>query len=372
MDIFNIDLKNRIFGLDILRAAAILFVLYSHGQPLIAPFVDQKITNMFNLDGVTLFFVLSGFLIGRILLKIYFKEEPLTWKDLWSFWVRRWFRTVPPFFIMLLILMSVGLMKGQFSHISFHNYFLFIQNLWYPHPNFFPEAWSLSVEEWFYLSFPLLLFLGAILLKLRSRAAFLFTVGCFFLLGFSYRTYITLDMMNEGVFIGKIYDLHLRKVVLSRVDSMMFGVLAAYIYYFHKDFWTKHRQASFMLGLVFLYLYKKFPFGHYEFIWGVLSFTMLSIGTFLMLPQLNAIKVGKGIWAKLIVAISVSSYSMYLVNLSFSHMIRAYLPQDTMLLSYFSFALYLFLCFIVSALAYQFIERPILKFRDRLYKKQSI
>lgn len=151
MDIFNIELKDRIFGLDILRAAAILFVLYSHGRPLIASYVNKNVFNIFSLDGVTLFFVLSGFLIGRILIKIYFKESPLTWKDSWSFWVRRWFRTVPPYFIMLCILLVFAFIQGTFTNTNFLQYFLFIQNLWYSHPSFFPEAWSLTLEEWFYL-----------------------------------------------------------------------------------------------------------------------------------------------------------------------------------------------------------------------------
>ncbi|MHC5768257.1 MAG: acyltransferase family protein, partial [Nostoc sp.] len=63
-------IKNRIYGLDILRAMAILFVVYGHGYNLVRGYVNKKLYNSITFDGVSIFFVLSGFLIGGILLKI--------------------------------------------------------------------------------------------------------------------------------------------------------------------------------------------------------------------------------------------------------------------------------------------------------------
>lgn len=372
MKLFNIDLEKRIFGLDMLRAAAISYVMYAHGKKFLNPYVDNKLLSKFSMDGVTLFFVLSGFLIGRILLKIYFKEAPLTWNDLWQFWVRRWFRTVPPYFIMLTILVAINLFNGQDFEGYYVQFYLFIQNLWYVHPPFFPEAWSLSVEEWFYLSFPFLLFFAAIGFKLRSRPAFLFTVGCFFLLAMSYRTYISLDAISQGMNIREIYGSCLRKIVISRVDSMMFGVLAAYIYRFHKDIWEKTKNVTFVLGLLLFVLFKNFHWAAHPLFDGVFSFTMVSLATFLLLPKLNSIKLGKGLLAKLVVLISLSSYSMYLINLSFRDIIYDNLPHDTGIKALLCYALFWVVVVIISAFCYQFIEYPILKLRDKLYKKQSI
>ncbi|MEI7616870.1 MAG: acyltransferase [Actinomycetota bacterium] len=150
------DIKNRILGLDILRAVAILLVIYGHG----ALFVPQKFIPYYKLpfpaiDGVSIFFVLSGYLIGKILFKIIQNSE-LKPKDLLNFWIRRWFRTLPNYFLILGILLAIPLLKsGIIAHDFNWKYLLFLQNFSGPHPNFFPEAWSLCIEEWFYLLFPI-------------------------------------------------------------------------------------------------------------------------------------------------------------------------------------------------------------------------
>jgi peptidoglycan/LPS O-acetylase OafA/YrhL len=59
----------RLYGLDILRAAAILTVVYAHGYPYLMAYVPRRAYRLFALDGVTMFFVLSGYLIGGILLR---------------------------------------------------------------------------------------------------------------------------------------------------------------------------------------------------------------------------------------------------------------------------------------------------------------
>ena len=93
---------NRIYGLDILRAFAILFVLYSHAFFLIMDHVNERVYNLLSLDGVTLFFVLSGFLIGGILIRT-IENKGFGFKELLNFWTRRWFRTLPNYFLMLMV-----------------------------------------------------------------------------------------------------------------------------------------------------------------------------------------------------------------------------------------------------------------------------
>ena len=78
----------RNFGLDVARSLAISMVFVSHG-----------ISSLDVLGvGVDLFFVLSGFLIGRIYLRAQADahERPGSY-TLWKFWSARWFRTLPPY-----------------------------------------------------------------------------------------------------------------------------------------------------------------------------------------------------------------------------------------------------------------------------------
>ena len=75
---------NRIFGLDIMRAMAIIFVLYQHGELYMQKYAGNVAYNVFKIDGVTIFFVLSGFLIGSILLKT-INSTDFTHADLLNF-----------------------------------------------------------------------------------------------------------------------------------------------------------------------------------------------------------------------------------------------------------------------------------------------
>jgi peptidoglycan/LPS O-acetylase OafA/YrhL len=85
-------MQKRIYGLDILRAVAILDILIGHS--LTHANIDFGL-----FDGVNLFFVLSGFLIGKILIKN--MEREFTIKSLYTFWYRRWMRTLPAYFLYL-------------------------------------------------------------------------------------------------------------------------------------------------------------------------------------------------------------------------------------------------------------------------------
>ena|SRR4030067_605713 len=99
MKIFKIEIdRNRVYGLDILRAFAILFVAYGHGSAILGDHINKTIYYFPIFNGVVMFFVLSGFLIGGILLKVINQTE-FNKKDLFNFWIRRWFRTLPNYYL---------------------------------------------------------------------------------------------------------------------------------------------------------------------------------------------------------------------------------------------------------------------------------
>jgi len=370
--LFKIDFDKRIFGLDILRFFAIFFVMNRHANDLILPYTNKDVLKVFELDGVTIFYVLSGFLIGRILLKIYFKDDQLRWSDLKNFWARRWIRTIPPYFLVLTTLILIQLINGNPFEIFYLKYYAFIQNLWYPHPMFFGEAHSLSVEEWFYLSFPFVLFLLATGFKQRSKPAFLFITGIFIVLSLAFRSYITLKADQLDFPVTSIYKYYIQKVVLTRFDSLMFGVLAAYVFRFHSHLWQKHKEVCFFLGLIFLFSYKLFPWGQFANLKGIWGLTHISLGVALLLPKLNTLKIAESIFAKFIVIISVSSYAMYLINLTLRQVLIDYLPAGTATSAYFKYFLFWIFTIIASIIFYRFIEYPVLAIRDRLFKKQTI
>jgi len=146
--------KGYIRSLDGLRAVAILLVMSFHYQ-----------LNYFGWAGVQLFFVLSGFLITRILWMEKFKDERL-WPRFRKFWVRRTLRIFPLYYGYLIFLGATFL----FFHFPAY-YRTFIPYLatytinytrlmpgWLVNP-LFTHLWSLSIEEQFYLIFPFFILL---------------------------------------------------------------------------------------------------------------------------------------------------------------------------------------------------------------------
>jgi len=219
----NHNASKRIFGLDLLRFFAIFFVVYSHGNRLIRDYCEPGSLGILHFDGVSIFFVLSGFLIGRILIKTFVNEDAYNLKVIKNFWVRRWLRTIPVYFIVLIFLIFFDKYSVRNYNGYFFEYFTFTQNLFYNHPKFFPEAWSLSVEEWFYLTVPLfLLFVGRAFPKDKMKALLPLIIG-FILVGIVYKLlrYNSLDPDIKKLYLVKLFG----KQVLSRLPSIMYGVL---------------------------------------------------------------------------------------------------------------------------------------------------
>jgi peptidoglycan/LPS O-acetylase OafA/YrhL len=169
MKFFNLgNTGNRVFGLDLLRFVAIFMVLLGHSKMLLPqhlkPIFDQIL-----LDGVAIFFVLSGFLIGGILIKQVEREAPSI-GGLTHFWKRRWMRTLPAYLVVLCFLLIYTLLFVPKNIPSdWWKYLLFSQNLINERNEFFAESWSLSIEEWFYLTIPVILFGALYIFKARVR-----------------------------------------------------------------------------------------------------------------------------------------------------------------------------------------------------------
>ncbi len=362
--------KNRIYGLDILRAIAILFVVIGHGMWLL-PKETYEYHKVFVFDGVSLFFVLSGFLIGGILIKLLDKNTaslPL----LVNFWIRRWFRTLPNYFLILFVLYALNVIYNEgFSLNSIKSYFIFSQNLFTPHPYFFPEAWSLSAEEWFYLTTPVLIFALIWLFKIPSKKAVLLVAGTLLVATMIYRfaKFSALDISTAHE-----WDELFRKQVFTRLDSLMYGVLCAYIKYYAEAAWIAHKRLLLYIGLFLfllvkaLFLAKVFPYGGLYS--SVFSFSVESLATALLLPYLSDLKKGSGKLHSSITLISLVSYSMYLLHLTIIqvHVVDKLFSEtwiaNAALSSLVQYTLYWTLTIVGAILLYKYFEIPTTKLRD--------
>jgi peptidoglycan/LPS O-acetylase OafA/YrhL len=144
-----VETQQRIPALDGLRAVAIAAVMLSHG--FLMPGAPNRSARAIGYLaghlgglGVALFFAISGFLITTMLL-----ED----QNLRGFYIRRAFRILPPAYLYLIVVaIAEPLRRGELASAAF-----FYSNYWADRSWYTAHFWSLSMEEHFYLLWPLLL-----------------------------------------------------------------------------------------------------------------------------------------------------------------------------------------------------------------------
>jgi peptidoglycan/LPS O-acetylase OafA/YrhL len=160
--------KIRVPALDGLRGIAILLVLLYH--TVFATYTTSPTARFIYMlghlswSGVDLFFVLSGFLIGGILLDT--RGSPRYFK---TFYIRRAYRILPIYAVIVVAyvawLIFTRMQHGEWgdpavSHVPLWAYLTFTQNLWtaagWTELMVCGVTWSLAVEEQFYLTLPAL------------------------------------------------------------------------------------------------------------------------------------------------------------------------------------------------------------------------
>jgi len=371
----QINYDKRIFGLDILRASAILSVLFAH---LLWIFPEARgwtptILQLAGILGVELFFVLSGFLIGRMLLHIFIKPD-FHKNNLHYFIIRRWFRTLPNYYLILIINISLVFVYGRELPQNLWKYFLFFQNAYTPMDVFFTESWTLPIEEAAYLIGPIILFVIS-LLKLKGNPKRIFLGTILLIIGVFITTKIYYSNTTANVNLLQ-WNTDLKAVVLYRVDAIYYGFLAAYCSIVFPKIWHKFPWLLALTGgitlLSFQYLLysKQLYIETYPLLWNVLYLPLCSLCIVLLFPLFSKIKTAPAFILKPITFISVTSYSLYLLHYSIVLQGMQYIwPTQDKTFSYkiiYAFG-YFIILFILAYLLYRFYEKPMMDLRDRPY-----
>jgi peptidoglycan/LPS O-acetylase OafA/YrhL len=351
---------NRIFGLDILRSVAIIIVVLGHCISLLS-FSIPGYRYLSVVDGVDLFFVLSGFLVGSMIINTIAIKQSFSFFDLKCFLKRRWLRTLPNYFLFLLIniiLIYFGLIKGELNKYL-ATYFVFFQNFYKPFDFLFWESWSLSVEEWFYLLFPLMIFLILSFTR-KYKTAIVFTIILFLGFPLAYRIFIS-GMHSTGIY----WDLYFRKLVLARLDCIGYGILGAYIFKYHEVFWKRSKNFFFILGLGLIFFLGLYPVEYNMFFFKTIYFSLFGFAILLLIPKLENLK-KENIPFKPFAFISKISYSMYLCHIPLYQILYNNFNHSDTFSSVIVFILYWIFIILLSAFIYKFFERPFMKLRKRI------
>lgn len=370
------NLKSRIFGLDLMRAMAIAMVVCSHALYIFQGYNNTLINavQVFGVQGVEVFFVLSGFLIGGILLRLLEKTE-FSKKEMLHFWIRRWFRTLPLYYLILVVNIIVALFIGFKLPETIWKYFLFLQNFSDYHIPFFPESWSLSVEEFAYLLAPFCIFIFYRMLNKSSinKEKFFLRVSVFLSIIFlGSKVYYYLKTVNDIQSL-ELWNSNLKAIVIYRLDAIFYGFILVYYFNERKTVIEIHRKNLFVVGLfLWFFVLVVLPLigmriEAYPFYWNVLYLPLNSIAISLMLPFLYYLKPPKKVISNFIQRVSLYSYAMYLLHYTFILYIMQLL-LDFQSMNLFQriacLILYLLLTYFLSKGIYLFFERPITNLRD--------
>lgn len=366
--------KKRNFGLDIIRASAIIMVLMAHAAPV---FDSNSLVYYFFYDaglyGVEFFFVLSGYLIGQILFKNLIYN--LSFQEIKVFYLRRWLRTLPLYYVVLSILVIIDIMSkpGHNPHIL---HFLFLQNFHPVEAGFFGVSWSLSIEEWFYLTLPILFYIFLKKTKIHNVTSILIT---------TISGIIFLRLLYVLVF-NPTFDLGVRKFIPLRFDSLLIGVLIANVKIKFGSLYKKLYNIRFaVISVVLLciyYLWFVYTMMISEtayldastivrvFSWPIISILMGSIMIYFENSNFINKRLKKISLSYLFFTyMSLYSYSIYLIHFDIYYYFHKYLFFNNLLLD---LIIPTFFIFITAMFIYKYFERPILDKRNIVFVHSSI
>lgn len=350
-------------ALDGLRACSIMLVMAFHELGPATSIIGQKLNGW---AGVDLFFIISGFLITSILLKERDRDGDFSLKN---FYVRRWLRICPAYYLFLAAMFGFMLIRGHNDFAAYAIAGFYLTNLdmafgWglLPARTGLMHTWSLSVEEQFYLLWP------AALKMAKDRALKL----CVGLIAFAYCW--RLILLCSGASWGR-----LAVGLDTKLDSIMYGVLVAFlwrspqIYAAIKAFcanslaqWTS--VAAVLISLACLGHPGAPSAGDPMIFWAIkMPATLISMTALLVTILANpSTGLGKFLSSKPMVFVGRLSYSLYLwhiiVNIPEAHAVFADICHRKRYMV--EIAKYAF-CFSIASASYFFVEQPFLKLKSK-------
>lgn len=352
-------LKNRyITGLDGLRAIAVLAVIAYHLN------FDWAAGGLL---GVTVFFVLSGYLITDLLISEFVTTDRINFKN---FWIRRARRLLPAMFTMLLVVITWVTIFEQSMLDRLEEdtvaAILYVSNWWYIFqelsyfesfgpPSLLTHFWSLAVEEQFYILWPLLIVL---VLKLKVKEGSLFSI---ILLGAIASAAAMTLLYEPGTDPSRVYY-----GTDTRVFSLLLGASLAVIWPSRKLStslpseirWKLDFVGLFALAFIFYMFWSTDQYQDFLYQGGMVAMSVASMLVVAVIVHPSS-KLNTVLSFKPLRWIGVRSYGIYLWHFPVIVLTSPQWGADAPSLVRTSLQLFLILTF--ASLSWTFIENPIRK-----------
>lgn len=364
---------NRIPALDHLRALAITLVFLYHYRMFSHPeWID--IYCQFGWAGVDLFFVLSGYLIsGQI-----FKGIQRGNFSLETFFIKRSFRILPAFWTVLTLYFLLPDAREWHGGLApLWKYLTFTQNygLDLRHHRAFSHAWSLCVEEQFYMLLPLTILL-LVWIKASRVAPYILVV--LFLAGMGIRLMGWNNIIEPAIgtdAFGLTWYKWIYYPSYNRLDPLLAGIaIGGITVWYPRAAQAMHKYANLLLllGLMFAvvaYFVTEEPLSYHATIFG---FALLAIAFGCMVASGTAANsLLNKFSSKITTAIATLSYGMYLSHKMVVNVVQQQLPRyDIPTDGNLSFFICTAASIITAALLYFIVEKPFMMLKDRIVARQ--
>jgi peptidoglycan/LPS O-acetylase OafA/YrhL len=369
----DISKKDKIPALDHLRALAITLVFFFHYRLFAHPgWVDAWMS--FGWVGVDLFFVLSGYLIANQI----FAGIKMGQFSLGTFFLKRFFRILPAYWTVLALYFLLPGFGESERLAPLWKYLTFTQNfgLDLRHHRAFSHAWSLCIEEQFYLLLPFtVLFLQYI--KVGRGIAWL--VAALFVLGFISRVLSWNSLLRywaETDVFGLYWYKYIYYPTYNRLDGLLAGITIAGIFQFFPNiaaFIRKQANKFLILGVLLITCAYFFCENMQTIHATVLGYPLVAIAFGCMVvsgvcPESALNKYSFNLTSRL----ATLSYAIYLVHKGTNHIVQV---QFIKLGVKGDSSLMLLLCVagsVIGALVLHYVvERPFLTLKERILFKKS-
>lgn len=360
--------SSRVHGLDTLRALAIMLVFANHYMSFVSHEATFGWFSRIGWAGVDLFFALSGYLIGNQIFAG-LRDDNAAGFSLWRFYARRLLRTLPAYYLVLALYAFWPYWAGDLPHAPWWKYLTFTLNLDLKPGTLFSHAWSLCVEEQFYLLLPpVALAIGAVAASRRALALALGwgALAAAVAAGMWLRADWWQPSMDLGARGSQRYYTLIYYSTLARFDELLAGVALAMLRNFHPALWqrlTSHGNAMLAAGaaltaLAFWLLLEA------HFSWGMSVFGYPLLGLAFAMLLLAALSEGSLLARTRIPgmgAIALWSYSIYLTHKQLCILLAEHLEPDQLA----SIALMIVASIFTGWLLYFAVETPFMWLRER-------
>jgi peptidoglycan/LPS O-acetylase OafA/YrhL len=362
----------RIHGLDTLRALAVTLVVLHHYVLFVSFDATFGWVGEIGWVGVDLFFALSGYLIGNQIFQALRRPEGLS---LPRFYARRLLRTLPNFYVVLALYALWPAFRGSTPMLPLWKYLSFTQNIGLEPGTAFSHAWSLCIEEQFYMLLPACALLAAALARRGGgvRVAWA-AIALAFAAGMAIRAGTWLQGQNaahpDGPWLHFYYK-HIYYASLCRFDELLAGVALALLKHSHGAVWAcLMGQGRLLLaaGLAAAALALRwFLVDHYGLWTTVFGFPLLALGcALLILAALAPASPLHRIHVPGASSLALWSYAIYLIHKQVSILAGQAMGEAGYGAGHpFTIAVALTASVLAGWLLYRVVETPFMWLRER-------